>query len=66
MENEILYLSQENVEATGLTMAQIIEVVEKGFNEMGNGRVEMPPKPGVHPGEGGITLFMPCQPIFLR
>ena len=46
------YLSRADVEATGVTMEAVIEAVETGFREKGNGRVEMPPKPGVHPGEG--------------
>jgi len=64
MKNEILYLSQEDVKATGLTMAKIIEAVEKGFVEMGNGRVEMPPKPGIHPGEGGDN-FIHAMPAYI-
>ncbi len=63
MIHQMLYLSQENVAATGLTMAQIIEVVEKGFVEMGNGRVEMPPKPGIHPGEG--DNFIHAMPAYI-
>jgi len=64
MKHEILYLSQANVAATGLTMAEIIKAVEKGFQEMGNGRVEMPPKPGVHPGEGGDN-FIHAMPAYI-
>ena len=48
----IRYLSRADVEAAGVTMDAVIEAVETGFREKGNGRVEMPPKPGVHPGEG--------------
>lgn len=59
----MLYLSQENVAAAGLTMARIIEIVEKGFEEMGNGRVEMPPKPGIHPGEG--DNFIHAMPAYI-
>jgi ornithine cyclodeaminase/alanine dehydrogenase len=64
MTHEVLYLSQEDVKATGLTMARIIEAVEKGFVEMGNGRVEMPPKPGIHPGEGGDN-FIHAMPAYI-
>lgn len=64
MKHEILYLSQDDVAATGLTMAEIIKAVEKGFEEMGNGRVEMPPKPGVHPGEGGDN-FIHAMPAYI-
>ena len=48
---QILYLSQADVVSAGLKMAEIVEAVEQGFVELGNGRVEMPPKPGIHPGE---------------
>lgn len=47
---EILYLNQQEVASFEIPMAEIITAVEKGFIEMGNGRVEMPPKPGIHPG----------------
>ena len=33
-------------------MAEIIEALELAFREKGEGRVEMPPKPGIHPGAG--------------
>ena len=64
MEMKMLYLSQDDVKNTGLTMAEIIEAVEKGFVEMGNGRVEMPPKPGIHPGQGGDN-FIHAMPAFI-
>ncbi len=63
MTRELLYLSWKNVAAVGLPMAEIIEVVEKGFEEMGSGRVEMPPKPGVHPGEG--NNFIHAMPAYI-
>jgi ornithine cyclodeaminase/alanine dehydrogenase-like protein (mu-crystallin family) len=50
--NQLLYLSQSDVEAVGLTMAEIIQTLEAAFREKGEGRVEMPPKPGIHPGQG--------------
>jgi ornithine cyclodeaminase/alanine dehydrogenase len=48
----IRYLSRADVEAAGVTVEAVIEAVEAGFREKGEGRVEMPPKPGIHPGEG--------------
>jgi ornithine cyclodeaminase/alanine dehydrogenase-like protein (mu-crystallin family) len=63
MKDKMLYLSRKDVTDTGLSMAKIIEVVEKGFMEMGNGRVEMPPKPGVHPGEG--DNFIHAMPAYI-
>jgi len=40
---QLLYLSQADVASLGVTMAEIIELVEKAFLEKGEGRVEMPP-----------------------
>lgn len=61
---QILYLSHTDVAKTGLTMTEIVDAVEKGFVEMGNGRVEMPPKPGIHPGKGGDN-FIHAMPAFI-
>lgn len=61
--SELLYLSQEDVRNTGLTMAEVIEAVEKAFIEKGEGRIEMPPKPGVHPGEG--DNFIHAMPAYI-
>lgn len=49
--NKVLYLSKADVVKTELSMAEIITALEQGFAEMGHGRVEMPPKPGIHPGD---------------
>jgi ornithine cyclodeaminase/alanine dehydrogenase-like protein (mu-crystallin family) len=65
MDNKLLvYLSRQEVASAGLTMRDIIDVVEKGFEELGNGRVEMPPKPGIHPGEGGDN-FIHAMPAYI-
>lgn len=60
---KLLYLSQADVEAVDLTMAEVIELVETAFREKGEGRVEMPPKPGVHPGEG--DNFIHAMPAYI-
>jgi ornithine cyclodeaminase/alanine dehydrogenase len=62
-ENELLYLSQADVAAVGPTMAEIIEALEVAFVEKGQGRVEMPPKPGIHPGEG--DNFIHAMPAYI-
>ena len=49
---QLLYLSYEDVTRVGLTMAKIIESMEKMFRAKGEGKTEMPPKPGIHPGGG--------------
>jgi ornithine cyclodeaminase/alanine dehydrogenase len=62
--NRLLYLSQAEVTEVGLTMAEIIESMEVMFRAKGEGRTEMPPKPGIHPGGGASFLHaMPaCIP----
>lgn len=64
MDHKILYLSKDDVVKAGPSMADIITAVEKGFFEMGNGRVEMPPKPGIHPGQGGDN-FIHAMPAYI-
>jgi len=44
-------------------MAEIIELLEVAFREKGEGRVEMPPKPGIHPGEG--DNFIHAMPAYI-
>ena len=43
-----LYLSRADVEAVHLDVRTIIGLLEQAFREKGAGRVEMPPKPGIH------------------
>ncbi len=58
--HEILYLSRRDVEAVGLGMAEVIEALEQMFLEKGHGRVEMPPKPGIHPRPDAFIHAMPA------
>ncbi|NIR87719.1 ornithine cyclodeaminase family protein, partial [Candidatus Bathyarchaeota archaeon] len=60
MSLEVLYLSKKDVEETDVRMAEIIEVVEEAFREKGEGRVEMPPKPGIHPRADAFIHAMPA------
>lgn len=62
-ENRLLYLSQADVVATGLGMREIIDELEVAFQEKGEGRVEMPPKPGIHPGGG--DNFIHAMPAYI-
>ncbi|UCC64739.1 MAG: ornithine cyclodeaminase family protein [Anaerolineae bacterium] len=62
-ENRLLYLSQADVAAVGLTMKEIVEALEVAFREKGEGRVEMPPKPGIHPGGG--DNFIHAMPAYI-
>jgi len=59
-EHKVLYLTQEEVAAAGVTMAEIIEALEIAFREHADGRVEMPPKPGVHSRPGAFIHAMPA------
>lgn len=62
--HQLLYLSQADVAAAGVTMAEIIAALETAFHAKGEGRTEMPPKPGVHPGGGNnfIHAMPACIP----
>ena len=60
MSERLLYLSQADVAAVGLTMEEIIAALEAMFREKGEGRVEMPPKPGVHPLPDAFIHAMPA------
>ena len=59
-EHQILYLSQKEVAECGLTMPEVIEAVEQAFRAKGEGRVEMPPKPGVHSRPDSFIHAMPA------
>ena len=61
--NQMLYLSQSDVEAVGLTMAEIVQSLEVAFRAKGEGRTEMPPKPGIHPGGG--DNFVHAMPAYI-
>jgi ornithine cyclodeaminase/alanine dehydrogenase len=47
-------------------MPEIIESVTAAFREKGLGRIEMPPKPGVHPGANTFAHAMPAYIPALR
>jgi ornithine cyclodeaminase/alanine dehydrogenase-like protein (mu-crystallin family) len=65
--SRLLYLCRADVEAVCLTMAEIIAALELAFREKGEGRVEMPPKPGIHPGsEDNFIHAMPAYIPGLR
>ena len=62
-EMKLLYLSQADAKAVGVTMAEVIQSVEAAFCEKGAGRLEMPPKPGIHPGGG--DNFIHAMPAYI-
>lgn len=56
----VLYLTQSDVEQV-LDMKTTIEVVERGFREMGSGRVEMPTRIYLHfERHNGVLIAMPA------
>lgn len=59
-EHKVLYLSRADVETVNLSMKEIIDLLEKAFLEKGNGRIEMPPKPGVHTMPDAFIHAMPA------
>ena len=62
-QNQLLYLSKADVEAIGVTMAEIVESLPVTFRAKGEGRTEMPPKPGIHPGSG--DSFIHAMPAYI-
>ncbi len=59
-EQKVLYLSRADVEKVNMPMKEIIEALEKAFLEKGNGKVEMPPKPGIHTMPDAFIHAMPA------
>jgi ornithine cyclodeaminase/alanine dehydrogenase len=57
---DVLYLSCKDVEKADLKMSEIVDTVEAAFRDKGEGRVEMPPKPGIHPQEDAFIHAMPA------
>lgn len=57
---KLLYLSRADVERVALPMTEIIDRLTKMFTEKGNGRVEMPPKPGIHTKPNAFIHAMPA------
>ncbi len=61
--DQLLYLSRRAVEDLGVGMPAIIDAVEAAFIDKGAGRVEMPPKPGIHTRP---NAFIHAMPAYLR
>ena len=62
-ELRLLYLSQKDIVDINLSMEDIISQLEIAFEEKAEDRVEMPPKPGIHPGEG--DNFIHAMPAYI-
>jgi len=57
---EILYLSRHDIENLNIPMSEVIRVVEEAFLEKAEGRIEVPPKPGIHPQKDAFIHAMPA------
>jgi len=57
----MLYLSKKDVERVNLSMEEIIQALDKAFREKGLGKVEMPPKPGIHTMPDAFIHAMPAS-----
>lgn len=60
MPAKFLYLSRADVESVNLGMREIVAALERMFVEKAAGRVEMPPKPGIHPVRDAFIHAMPA------
>jgi ornithine cyclodeaminase/alanine dehydrogenase len=60
VDGQLLYLSRADVETAGLGVGAMIALLETAFREKGRGRVEMPPKPGIHPRPDAFLHAMPA------
>jgi ornithine cyclodeaminase/alanine dehydrogenase-like protein (mu-crystallin family) len=56
----VLYLSRADVERVALDKPAIVALLETAFRENAEGRVDMPPKPGLHPGGDAFLNAMPA------
>lgn len=59
-QGELLYLSRKDVEKVNVPMSEIINALDLMFKEKGEGKVEMPPKPGIHTQPDSFIHAMPA------
>jgi ornithine cyclodeaminase/alanine dehydrogenase-like protein (mu-crystallin family) len=57
---EIVYLSRQEVADLLPPVLDQVDLVERTYRAMARGRVELPPKPGVHPREDAFIHAMPA------
>jgi len=58
--NEVLYISRREVEEVDLPMPELIASLEGAFRMKGEGRLDMPPKPGIHTRGDSFIHAMPA------
>ena len=56
-----LYLSRQDVAEVDLPMEEIVQALDECFKEKGLGKVEMPPKPGIHTMPDAFIHAMPAS-----
>jgi ornithine cyclodeaminase/alanine dehydrogenase len=56
----LLYLRRDEVAALLPPLSEQLDLVEKTYRAVGAGRVELPPKPGVHPRKDSFIHAMPA------
>jgi ornithine cyclodeaminase/alanine dehydrogenase len=66
MTDRLLYLSRADVVAVSIGMPEIINALERMFREKAEGRIEMPPKPGIHTRPDSFIHAMPAYIPALR
>ena len=57
---DVLYLSRADVERAGPDMRTVVSLLEQAFLEKSKGKVEMPPKPGIHTRPDAFIHAMPA------
>ncbi|MEM0053067.1 MAG: ornithine cyclodeaminase family protein [Nitrososphaeria archaeon] len=57
---KIVYLSRKEIESMGINSSDVMQWVEDAFKEKYFKRVEIPPKPGIHPSNGTFIHAMPA------
>ncbi len=60
---KIIYISRKEIESMDITPSDIMQWVESAFKEKYFKRVEIPPKPGIHPSNG---TFIHAMPAFIQ
>jgi alanine dehydrogenase len=59
----LLYLSRDEVSGLLPTIPDQLDLVERTYRALAEGRVELPPKPGIHPRK---DAFIHAMPAYLR
>jgi ornithine cyclodeaminase/alanine dehydrogenase len=54
------YLSEADLHAADVPMRELLEALAGAFRDLGEGRAEVPPKLGVHPGKDAFFHAMPA------